>query len=57
MDQTPLSVQDAERLLGETLTAYGRSPRTVETYTLMLDLFSRYLKITSPEKTRPTSAT
>ena len=51
MDQTPLSVQDAERLLGETLAACGRSPRTVETYTLMLDLFSRYLKITSPDKT------
>ncbi len=48
MDPTPLSVQDAERLLGETLTVHGRSPRTVETYTLMLDLFSRYLKITRP---------
>jgi site-specific recombinase XerD len=33
-----------EQLLTETLAARGRSPRTQETYTLMLRLFGRYLK-------------
>jgi site-specific recombinase XerD len=35
---------DFERLLAETLAAHGRSPRTQETYTLMLRLFGRYLE-------------
>ncbi len=30
-----------EKLLADTLAAYGRSPRTQETYTLMLRLFGR----------------
>lgn len=34
---------DFEKLLADTLAAHGRSPRTQETYTLMLRLFSRYL--------------
>ena len=34
---------DFERLLANTLAAHGRSPRTQETYTLMLRLFGRYL--------------
>ena len=34
---------DFEKLLAETLAAHGRSPRTQETYTLMLRLFGRYL--------------
>ena len=32
-----------EKLLTDTLAAYGRSPRTQETYTLMLRLFGRYV--------------
>lgn len=32
-----------EKLLTDTLAAHGRSPRTQETYTLMLRLFDRYL--------------
>jgi integrase/recombinase XerD len=32
-----------EKLLAETLAAHGRSPRTQETYSLMLRLFGRYL--------------
>lgn len=32
-----------EKLLADTLAAHGRSPRTQETYTLMLRLFDRYL--------------
>ncbi len=32
-----------EQLLADTLAAYGRSPRTQETYTLMLRLFGRYV--------------
>jgi hypothetical protein len=32
-----------EQLLTETLAARGRSPRTQETYTLMLRLFGRHL--------------
>ena len=32
-----------EKLLADTLAAHGRSPRTQETYTLMLRLFGRYL--------------
>ncbi len=32
-----------EKLLADTLAAHGRSPRTQETYTLMLRLFARYL--------------
>jgi len=54
MDQTTLSVADARKLLGETLAAHGRSPRTIETYTLMLDLFARYLKVACPGKTLDT---
>ena len=34
---------DFEKLLADTLAAQGRSPRTQETYTLMLRLFARYL--------------
>ena len=34
---------DFEKLLADTLAAQGRSPRTQETYTLMLRLFGRYL--------------
>jgi len=34
---------DCEKLLADTLAAHGRSPRTQETYTLMLRLFGRYL--------------
>jgi integrase/recombinase XerD len=34
---------DFEKLLADTLAAHGRSPRTQETYTLMLRLFGRYL--------------
>lgn len=33
-----------EKLLADTLAAHGRSPRTQETYTLMLRLFGRYLE-------------
>ena len=32
-----------EKLLADTLATHGRSPRTQETYTLMLRLFARYL--------------
>ena len=32
-----------EKLLADTLAVYGRSPRTQETYTLMLRLFGRYV--------------
>jgi Phage integrase, N-terminal SAM-like domain len=35
---------DSEKLLAETLAAHGRSPRTQETYVLMLHLFGRYLE-------------
>jgi hypothetical protein len=34
---------DREKLLADTLAAHGRSPRTQETYTLMLRLFARCL--------------
>ena len=34
---------DFEKLLADSLAAHGRSPRTQETYTLMLRLFGRYL--------------
>jgi integrase/recombinase XerD len=34
---------DFEKLLADTLAAHGRSPRTQETYTLMLRLFGRHL--------------
>ena len=54
MDQTTLTLPEAEKLLGETLAAHDRSPRTVETYTLMLDLFSRHLKLVCPDKTLDT---
>ena len=54
MDQTTLTLPEAEKLLGETLAVHDRSPRTVETYTLMLDLFSRYLKRVCPDKTLDT---
>ena len=40
-----------EKLLTETLAARGRSPRTQETYTLMLRLFGRYLKDNCTGKT------
>ena len=39
MQQQP----EFEKLLADTLAAHGRSPRTQETYTLMLQLFGRYL--------------
>ena len=42
---------DFEKLLAETLAAHGRSPRTQETYTLMLRLFARYLKAARGDKT------
>lgn len=42
---------DFERLLADTLAAQGRSPRTQETYTLMLRLFSRYLGQAHVDKT------
>lgn len=35
---------DFEKLLADSLAAHGRSPRTQETYTLMLRLFGRYLE-------------
>jgi hypothetical protein len=35
---------DSEKLLADTLAAHGHSPRTQETYTLMLRLFGRYLE-------------
>jgi len=35
--------KQCERLLADTLTAAGRSPRTVETYTWMLHSFHKYL--------------
>src|SRR5262245_1154132 len=38
MDQS-----EFEKLLAGTLAAHGRSPRTQETYVLMLHLFGRYL--------------
>jgi site-specific recombinase XerD len=41
---------DFEKLLAETLAAHGRSPRTQETYTLMLRLFGRYLDQTCSHK-------
>jgi len=41
---------DYEKLLTESLAAHGRSPRTQETYSLMLRLFSRYLGRTHIEK-------
>jgi hypothetical protein len=34
---------DFEKLLADSLAAHGRSPRTQDTYTLMLRLFGRYL--------------
>jgi integrase/recombinase XerD len=42
---------DFEKLLAETLAAHGRSPRTQETYTLMLRLFGRYLDGARSDKT------
>jgi integrase/recombinase XerD len=42
---------DAEKLLADTLAAHGRSPRTQDTYTLMLRLFSRYLAQVHAHKT------
>ena len=43
-----------ERLLADTLAAHGRSPRTQETYALMLRLFGRYLVERSVGKTLDT---
>ena len=40
-----------EKLLADTLAAHGRSPRTQETYTLMLRLFGRYLDQTYAGRT------
>ncbi len=40
-----------EKLLADTLAARGRSPRTQETYTLMLRLFGRYLGVARIDKT------
>jgi site-specific recombinase XerD len=42
---------DFEKLLADTLAAQGRSPRTQETYTLMLRLFARYLGRAHVDKT------
>jgi integrase/recombinase XerD len=42
---------DFEKLLADTLAAHGRSPRTQETYTLMLRLFARYLGRAYVDKT------
>jgi len=42
---------DFEKLLADTLAAHGRSPRTQETYTLMLRLFGRYLDTRRVDKT------
>jgi site-specific recombinase XerD len=39
-----------EKLLADTLAARGRSPRTQETYTLMLRLFGRYLGVARIDK-------
>jgi integrase/recombinase XerD len=38
------TIQDFEKLLAETLSARGRSPRTQKTYVWMLRLFARQLK-------------
>jgi site-specific recombinase XerD len=38
-----MHASDFEKLLADTLAAHGRSPRTQETYVLMLRLFGRYL--------------
>lgn len=46
MDQS-----DFEKLFADTLDAHGRSPRTQETYTLMLRLFGRYLEEKQIDKT------
>jgi len=54
LDQITLALPEAQKLLGETLAAHDPSTRTVETYTLMLDLFSRYLKRVCPDKTLDT---
>ncbi len=50
MDESRLELSQAEKLLAETLAAHGRSPRTQETYTLMLRLFARYLRQMSIDK-------
>ena len=42
---------DFEKLLADTLAVQGRSPRTQETYTLMLRLFARYLGRAHVDKT------
>ena len=42
---------DFEKLLADTLATQGRSPRTQETYTLMLRLFGRYLGVARIDKT------
>jgi site-specific recombinase XerD len=41
---------DFEKLLADTLAAHGRSPRTQQTYTLMLRLFGRHLEQTHSGK-------
>jgi integrase/recombinase XerD len=40
---TPLTLAEAEKLLAQGLAALDRSPRTLGTYRLMLQLFARYL--------------
>lgn len=45
---------DFEKLLADTLAAHGRSPRTQETYTLMLRLFARYVGRAYVDKTLDT---
>jgi site-specific recombinase XerD len=42
---------DSEKLLADTLAAHGHSPRTQETYALMLRLFGRYLEQMHSDKT------
>jgi integrase/recombinase XerD len=45
---------DFEKLLADTLAAHGRSPKTQETYTLMLRLFGRHLGNTFTGRTLDT---
>jgi site-specific recombinase XerD len=46
---------DSEKLLADTLATHGRSPRTQETYTLMLRLFGRYLETSYTGRTVATA--
>jgi integrase/recombinase XerD len=46
---------DSEKFLADSLAAHGRSPRTQETYSLMLRLFGRYLEQTCTGRTVETA--